>query len=221
MIDRYQSILRESAARHIMVNFHGANKPAGEARTWPNELTREGIYGLEHRQTAEWSRHNTTLPFTRYLAGAADYTPVVFGERRKETSWAHQIATAAVFTSPLLVFGAHPQSLLDNAAVDVIRNLPSTWDETVVLPSSEIGELAAFARRKGTTWFVAVLNGPTARTVRIDLGFLGKGRYDALVVRDNLDDAAAVVVAKATMTSTTPLSIHLRSGGGFIARLTP
>jgi alpha-glucosidase len=220
MIDRYQSILRESAARRIMVNFHGANKPTGEARTWPHELTREGVYGLEHRQAPEWSRHNTTLPFTRYLAGAGDYTPVVFGERRKETSWAHQIATAAVFTSPLLVFGAHPQSLLDSPAVDVIKSLPSTWDETVVLPSSEIGELAAFARRKGTTWFIAVLNGPAARALRIDLGFLGKGRYDALVVRDNPDEAAAVTVAKATMTSTTPLIVDLRAAGGFIMRLT-
>ena len=134
MIDRYQSILRESAERHIMVNFHGANKPAGEARTWPHELTREGVYGLEHRQAPEWARHNTTLPFTRFLAGAADYTPVVFGERRKETSWAHQIATAVVFTSPLLVFGGHPQSLLDNPAVEMIKSLPSVWDETIVLP---------------------------------------------------------------------------------------
>jgi alpha-glucosidase len=54
-----------------------------------------GVHGKEHRQVAAWATHNTTLPFTRLLAGAADYTPVVFGERRKETSWAHQIATAA------------------------------------------------------------------------------------------------------------------------------
>jgi alpha-glucosidase len=220
MVDRYQSILRESAERHIMVNFHGANKPAGEARTWPHELTREGVYGLEHRQAAEWARHNTTLPFTRFLAGAADYTPVVFGERRKETSWAHQIATAAVFTSPVLVFGGHPQSLLDNPAVEMIKSLPSTWDETIVLPSSEIGELAAVARRRGTTWFVAVLNGPVARTLRVDLGFLGQGRYDALVVRDRSDDAAAVVVEQARASAGAPLTIDLRAAGGFIARLT-
>jgi alpha-glucosidase len=221
MVDRYQSILRESAKRHIMVNFHGANKPAGEARTWPHELTREGVYGLEHRQAAEWARHNTTLPFTRFLAGAADYTPVVFGERRKETSWAHQIATAAVFTSPVLVLGGHPQSLLDNPAIEMIKSLPSTWDETIVLPSSEIGELAAVARRQGTTWFVAVLNGPVARTLRIDLGFLGKGGHDAVVVRDRSDDAAAVVVEHARAAAGAPLTIDLRAAGGFIARLTP
>jgi alpha-glucosidase len=220
MIDRYQSILRESAERHIMVNFHGANKPAGEARTWPHELTREGVYGLEHRQAAEWARHNTTLPFTRFLAGAADYTPVVFGERRKETSWAHQIATAVVFTSPVLVFGGHPQSLLDNPAVEMIKSLPSVWDETIVLPASDIGELAAVARRRGTTWFIAALNGPAGRTLRIDLGFLGKGRYDALVVRDKADDPAAVVVEKTRASGSAPLTIELRSAGGFIARLT-
>jgi alpha-glucosidase len=218
MIDRYQSILRESAAHHIMVNFHGANKPAGEARTWPHELTREGVYGLEHRQTTEWARHNATLPFTRYLAGAADYTPVVFGERRKDTSWAHQIATAVVFTSPLLVFGGHPQSLLDNPAVDVIKSLPSTWDETRVLPGSEIGEMAAFARRSGRTWFVGVVNGPTARTVNLDLGFLPAGRYDALIVSDKNDDAAAVAVDTFEVSARTSVRIALRPAGGFVAR---
>jgi alpha-glucosidase len=218
MIDRYQSILREAALHHVMVNFHGANKPAGEARTWPNELTREGVYGFEHRGGSEWAHHNTTLPFTRYLAGAGDYTPVVLGERRKETSWAHQIATAAVFTSPLLVFGGHPQSLLENPAADLIKSLPSVWDETIVLPMSDIGELAAFARRRGDTWFVAVLNGPSARTIQIDLGFLGLGRYDALLVRDERDNPAAVRVERAGMAKGGTLAIELRAGGGFIGR---
>jgi alpha-glucosidase len=220
MIDRYQSILRESAARHIMVNFHGANKPAGESRTWPHELTRESVYGLEHRQAPDWARHNATLPFTRFLAGAADYTPVVFGERRKDTTWAHQIATAVVFTSPVLVFGGHPQSLLDNPAVEMIRSLPSVWDRTIVLPESEIGELAAFARRRGRVWFVGVLNGPTARTMKINLGFLGGDRYDALVVRDRSDDPAAVVVEKVEKAAPS-LTLDMRASGGAVVRLTP
>jgi alpha-glucosidase len=220
MIDRYQSILRESAARQVMVNFHGANKPAGEARTWPHELTREGVYGLEHRGAPAWAQHNATLPFTRYLVGAGDYTPVVFGERRKETSWAHQIATAVVFTSPVLVFGGHPQSLLDNPAVELIKSLPSVWDETIVLPQSDIGELAAFARRSGRNWFVGVLNGPAARTVKVDLGFLGRDRYNALLVRDKVEEPAAVAVEKTTASATTPLTVDLRPGGGFVARFT-
>ena len=84
VIDLYHAILRDAAQFQLVVNFHGANKPAGESRTWPNELTREGVYGLEHRAQS-WAAHNTTAPFTRYLAGHGDFTPVVFGDRRKET----------------------------------------------------------------------------------------------------------------------------------------
>jgi alpha-glucosidase len=152
--------------------------------------------------------HNLAPPPDRALFAEGIKTPWIrpgrFGERRKDTSWAQQIATAAVFTSPVLVFGGHPQSLLDNPAVELLESLPRTWDETIVLPASEIGELAVMARRKGRTWFVAVLNGPTARSLRIDLGFLGKGRYDALVVRDTSDDPAAVIVEKTRLMATTP-----------------
>src|SRR5262249_15818714 len=192
--DLYQTLLRESAERRLIVDFHGANKPAGEARMWPNEMTREGIYGLEHRRTERWAPVNTTLPFTRLLAGHADYTPVIFGERRKETSWAHQIASAAIFTSPLLVYGAHPKSILANPAVEIIKSIPSVWDETIALPPCEIGELAAFARRSGSTWFLAMMNGSTARTIKIPLAFLDGGKYQSMLARDLKDEAAAVTV---------------------------
>ena len=218
VIDLYHDILRDAAETQLLCDFHGANKPAGESRTWPNEMTREGVYGLEHRAQA-WATHNTTLPFTRYLAGHGDYTPVVFGDRRKETSWPHQIATAAIFTSPLLVYGANPQSLLDNPAVEVIKALPSTWDETVVLPGSGIGEAAAFARRKGRDWFIAVLNGPDVRTLKVDLKFLGPGSYRATLVRDDPDNAASERIEHATVTRQGSLVVAMRPGGGFIARL--
>jgi alpha-glucosidase len=220
VIDLYHDILRETAANHLICDFHGANKPAGESRTWPNELTREGVYGFEHRAQA-WATHNTTLPFTRYLAGHGDYTPVVFGDRRKETSWPHQIATAAIFTSPLLVYGGHPQSLLDNPAAELIETLPSTWDETIVLPGSGIGEAAVFARRKGEEWFIAVLNGPEARTLKIELKFLGPATYHAVLVRDDPDNAAAERIERTTLARQGALTIGLRAGGGFIARLIP
>jgi alpha-glucosidase len=141
---------------------------------------------MEYRSLTERARHNTTLPFTSFLAGHADYTPVHFGERRRETSWAHQIATAAVFTSPLMIYGAHPKTILENPAVEMIKSIPSTWDETIVLLVSEIGEIAAFARRKGNAWFLAILNGPSATTVKIPLSFLGSTGYSSLIVRDKL-----------------------------------
>jgi alpha-glucosidase len=220
VIDLYQAILRDTAEFHLLVDFHGANKPAGESRTWPNELTREGVYGLEHRAQA-WARHNTTIPFTRYLAGHGDYTPVVFGDRRRETSWPHQIATAAILTSPLLVYGANPKSLLENPAVDLIKALPSTWDQTIVLPGSAIGELAAFARRKEDAWFVAVLNGPDARTLRVDLKFLGPGPYSSMLVRDDPSNPASELIEHPILTRQGSLTINLRAGGGFIGRLAP
>jgi len=134
------------------------------------------------------------LPFTRMLAGMADYTPTHFGERLADTTWAHQVANAVILQSPLLVYAAHPVNMLANPSVDVLKSIPSTWDETVVLPVSELRQVAAFARRSGDTWFLAITNGSTARNVRIDLSsFLGRGpqppsasvtSYHATLLRD-------------------------------------
>lgn len=220
VIDLYQAILRDAAEFKLLINFHGANKPAGEGKTWPNEMTREGIYGMEHKSVKEWAPFNTTFPFVRMLAGAADYTPVVFGERRRETSWAHQIASAAILTSPLLVYGGHPASLLANPAAEMIKSIPSVWDETIVLPPSAIGELALFARRKNDRWFIAAMNGRQARTVKMDLSFLGRGTYKALIVSDKLDDPAAVQVETRDVTRSQPLELAMRSAGGLVVRLT-
>jgi len=218
-IDLYEAILRDAAIHHVMVDFHGANKPTGGDRTWPNELTREAVYGMEHRGTAPLGPHDATVPFTRFLAGSADYTPVVFGARRRETSAAHQAATAVVFTSSLLVYGGHPQNLLDSAASEILRNVPSTWDETIVLPGSEIGDVAAFARRKGRDWFVAVLNGSGPRSLRIAPTFLGAGRYDATIARDDAGDPALMKMETRTLGADNLLTIEMRDGGGFLARL--
>ena len=134
LVDLYAVLLEEAARHRVMVNFHGANKPTGEARTWPNELIREGARGMESSRLKARALHDTTLPFTRYLAGHGDYTPVHFGARRGDTTWAHQIATAAVFDEPLLTYGAHPTNLLANPAVEMIKSIPPVWDETIVLP---------------------------------------------------------------------------------------
>jgi len=218
VVDLYEACLRDAAEFHLMVDFHGANKPTGESRTWPNEMTREGIAGLEGGKREAWAGHNTTWPFTRLLAGHADYTPMHFGARRRETSWAHQIASAAVLTSPVLVYAAHPQAMLENPASEMIKSIPSVWDETIVLPISEVGERAAFARRNGDRWFLAIVNGPAAGTVRVPTSFLGSGEYRALLVRDREDDPAAVKIEEATITRDDSLAIDLRAGGGFIAR---
>jgi alpha-glucosidase len=218
VVDLYTALLKDAARHQIMVNFHGANKPTGEARTWPNELVREAVRGMEASRLKDRATHDVTLPFTRYLAGHGDYTPVHFGERRANTTWTHQIATAAVFTAPLLTYGAHPANILKNPGVEMMKSIPSTWDETIVLPISEIGEIAAFARRSGDTWFLAILNGLIARTVEIPLSFLGEKEYRAMLLRDSSDDAAALEVENKNLRRSDSLAIKLRPGGGFIAR---
>ena len=201
-----------------MLNFHGANKPTGESRTYPNELTREAIRGMESRLNPR-ARHHATLPFTRMLAGHADYTPVVFGERRNDTTWANQIATAITFTSPMLVYGAHPRSLLDNPAVEIIKSIPSVWDETRVLPPSEIGEVAALARRKSGHWFIAVMNGDRSRRISIPLRFLDSGTYDALEAHDPIGRPDAIEMRTRELSRSDLLDLDLGPGGGFVARL--
>ncbi len=220
LVDLYETLLRKAAEHHLLLVFHGANKPTGRERTWPNEMVREAIRGMEASRLTERARHQTILPFTRYLAGPADYTTMIFSQRRADTTWAHQIASMSVYSSPLLTIAANPQSILDNPAVEVIKGIPAVWDETIVLPGSEIGELAAFARRTGGTWFVAVMNGPSARTVKVPLAFLGGGEYKATLVRDHKDNDAAVAIENTTGKQSDALSLELRPGGGFIARFT-
>jgi len=217
VIDLYETLRRECAEHKLMVNFHGANKPTGESRTWPNELIREGVRGMESSRLKERARHDTTLPFTRYLAGHADYTPVHFGARRGDTTWAHQIATAAVFTEPLLTYGAHPTNLLSNPALEMIKLIPSTWDQTIVLPGSAIGECAAFARRHGNMWFVAILNGAEARSLKVPLAFLTSGNHAASIVADDPSNPAAVKIEHAQFTAKDTLNLQLQPGGGYIA----
>jgi len=230
IIDLYKACLREAAKYKLIIDFHGANKPAGESRTWPNEMTREGIRGFEMR--GPWARHNTTLPFTRMLAGHADYTVLHFGDRRCETSETHQIASSLILQSPMLVFAEHPKNLLNHKAVDLIKQIPSVWDETIVLPMSEIGEIAAFARRIGDKWFLAVMNGPQARFAKIDLSFLGDGDYKAMLLRDEKGNSTSVslvrkrqtfgpkpgvIIDNTTVKNNESLFIELVAGGGFVA----
>lgn len=218
IVDLYTTLLSAAAKHRVMVNFHGANKPTGESRTWPNELIREGVRGMESSRLQARAKHNTTLPFTRYLAGHGDYTPVHFGSRRGDTTWAHQIATAAVFNEPLLTYGAHPTNLLANPALPMIKSIPAVWDETIVLPMSEIGELAAFARRSGDKWFLAILNGPAARAIKVPLPFLRGGGHEVSVVRDDPTEPAGVKLENLSVRADDSLTFELAAGGGFIGR---
>jgi alpha-glucosidase len=218
VIDHYEALLEKAAENQMVVDFHGANKPTGRQRTWPNELVREAVRGMESSSLRQRARHETILPFTRFLAGPAEYTTMHFGDRRGDTTWTHQIASLAIFSAPLLTVAAHPQSILDNPAVDVIKSIPPVWDRTIVLPESAIGELAILARRTGQTWFLAAMCGPQAKTIHVPLSFLGEGQYNASLVRDNKQKADAVVLENMNVRWSDTLTIEMTNGGGFVGR---
>lgn len=133
---------------------------------------------------------------------------------------AHQIASIAIFSATLLTIAANPETILKSPLVGVIKSVPPTWDETIVLPDSEIGALAAYARR-GNTWFLAVMSGPQPKTLHVPLSFLSEVEYEAVTARDKPSDDAAVVMENTTRKRTDFLDISLREGGGLLARFSP
>jgi alpha-glucosidase len=225
-VNWYDETLRDAAARKLMIDFHGANKPIGRERTWPNEMTRESIRGheyhiLRYRRTLPPS-HDAILPFTRYVIGPGDYTPTVFNPKElRGYTWSRELAQAIVFTSPFLCYADHPTNYLNNAAMDVMRAIPSIWDETIVLPGSDIGKCAAFARRSGKQWFVGILNGAEATTLDFPLDFLARGKYQMIQLGDapERDDdwrREEKVVARKDR-----VKLSLRPGGGCVIELKP
>lgn len=223
MVRFYTQTLVEAAEYKLMINFHGANKPTGESRTYPNEMTREGILGLEYNK---WSdippSHYATLPFTRYLAGHGDFTPCTFNpEKLKGTTSALQLASTIVFTSPLMHWADHWRFYVGSPVMDVIKQIPTVWDETLVLPGSKLGELAAFARRSGDKWFIGILNGGGKTQYNLILAFLPKPQYDAILVSDVAGKSAELTVERIVLDKGAPRAINLEAGGGFVAVLTP
>ena len=225
----YQDTAKDAADCKLMIDFHGAVKPTGGERTWPNEMTREAIRGHEW-QTARhpWvpertleAQHDVILPFTRYIVGPGDYTPTVLEPADMGgNTCAHELAQAIVFTSPFMCLGGHPKTFLESSAKDLLAALPATWDQTVVLPGSEPGKVAAFARRHGEQWFIGVLNGADPTTLSIPLTFLGAGDWKTAAFSDvdgqpsSLKRDAGSVVASGT------LQAKLMPRGGYVVWIT-
>lgn len=225
-VNWYDDTLRDAAARKLMIDFHGANKPVGRDRTWPNELTRESIRGheyhiLRYRRTLP-PQQDCILPFTRYIIGAGDYTPTVFNPRElRGYTWARELAQAIVFTSPFLCYADNPENYLKNPNVDVLKAVPATWDETIVLPGSAIGKCAAFARRSGKQWFIGAINGAEETTLEIPLSFLGRGSYQMIQLSDVPDRGDAWTREEKTVGRRDSVRIVLRPSGGWIGQLIP
>lgn len=227
-VNLMEDILKAAAKEKLMVIFHGVNKPTGDSFTYPNLLAKEAVRGLEcvggensWAPGPPWPYHDTVLPFTRWLVGAADYTPLNFrGFCHPSVTFAHQLSSIYMFTSPMLIFSADMEDMLTSPGRSFIESVPVTWDQTVVLPQSEIGKIAALARRKGDVWYLTVLNGEDARTFDAQLNFLPKGNYTMEIAVDAPDNRKLIQVKSRKVRSGARLQEPLMSGGGFVARFT-
>jgi alpha-glucosidase len=238
MVEYYWRVAEEAARRHLLVDFHGAYKPTGLRRAYPNVLTREGVMGLEH---SKWAReptpdHNVTIPFIRMVAGPMDYTPgamrnaqdqrfhAVFDRPMSLGTRVHQLAMYVVYESPLQMLADSPSNYLkEPVCLAFLSDVPTTWDETRVL-SGSVGEWIAVARRKGEDWYVGAMTGWAPRELELDLSFLGPGRWVAEVFSDGANvqnNAEDFRQREILLDPSHPVGAHLGPGGGWVARIRP
>jgi alpha-glucosidase len=230
MVNFYERLVRKAAERHLVVDLHGAYKPTGLRRTYPNLLTREGVMGLEYNK---WSarvtpEHDVTIPFTRMLAGPMDYTPGCFHNATREQfkprnlepmcqgTRAHQLAMYAVYESPLVMLSDYPEAYDDNPGMEFLDKVPTVWDETKVL-NGEPARYVTIARRHGDTWYLGAMTNWDARDLEIPLDFLGANRYEAQIFADGPDAdkvATSLTISRKRMEMADKLTLHLAPGGG-------
>jgi alpha-glucosidase len=238
MVDFYERCAREAAKRKLLVDFHGAYKPTGLYRTYPNVISNEGVKGLEQSKWGdEASPDNAvTWPFMRMLAGPADYTPgaminatkadfkPIYNRPMSQGTRCQQLAMYVIYESPLQMLADSPSNYLkEQESLEFLSAVPTVWDETQVL-DARVGEFILLARRHGRDWFVGAMTNWTERDLEIDLSFLGNGSFQADVYRDG-PNAHRVGVdyqrEKLTVSGTMRMKIHLAPGGGWTARITP
>jgi alpha-glucosidase len=230
MVGFYHRVVESAAAHHLMIDFHGAYKPDGLRRTYPNLVTREGVMGKEY---LKWSArtdplHNTTIPFTRMLAGPLDYTPGAFGNSNRENfvarnfmpmglgTRAHELALFVVIESPFQMVSDYPEHYQGQKEFDFIKRVPATWDEVRVVTGRPM-ENITLARRSGKDWYVGSLTNWDERSVKVPLSFLGEGKYAAEIYADAADagkEATHTTLSKQAVDRTTVLDVHMVSGGG-------
>jgi hypothetical protein len=220
-----QALMRDAAARHLLVNLHGCTIPRGWQRTWPNFLTCEAVLGCESyffepRYSEKAAELDTVLPFTRNAVGPMDLTPVACSPKKfpRTTTAAHQLAAALIFTSGIIHYADQPEffeSLPPNV-LKIFRDAPARWDETRCL-DTEPGQLAIFGRRAGNTWFVAGISGTDSpQTVTVNLSPFKKFPQRLIVTEGQ--DARMQVVA-ASLNNSATLRHEIPARGGFILRL--
>ena len=237
MVNFYERCVRKAAEHHLVVDLHGAYKPTGLRRTYPNLLTREGVMGMEYNK---WSdrvtpEHDVTIPFTRMLAGPMDFTPGAFNnaarghfvarnlEPMSQGTRAHQLAMYVVYQSPLVMLADYPEAYDHNPGIEFLDQVPSVWDDTKVL-NGEPAEYVTIARQHGKTWYLGSMTNWDARDLELPLDFLGQGEYTAQIFADGPEAATVgtnLTISTRRVKPSEKLNIHLAPGGGLTVIFTP
>ncbi len=247
MVRHHRRVIETAAKHGIAVNMHEPVKDAGERRTWPNMLTREGARGMEFNawgnEGGNPPEHETILFFTRLLAGPMDFTPGIFNllitrsgtgvprrlqDARPRTTLAKQLALYVVLYSPMQMAADLPENYEGQPAFQFIRDVAVDWDTTRVL-AGEIGDYVAVARRARSSgeWFIGAITDETEATLTVPLNFLPAGsRWIAEIYADGPDahwahNPLPVAITSREVTSSTTLEINLAPGGGQAIRLRP
>ena len=233
MIHIQETILRKAAEHRLFIQFHGASKPSGLVRTWPNEFTREGALNYEFfkgdgRGLRVGGDHDLHIPFTRLLAGPVDFHLGGFNavprrafrfhnhEPFVTVTRCHMIAMYVVLESYLSMVCDSPRHYLGAPGFDFLAAIPTSWDETRV-PAAKINEYVAIARRKGDVWWLGAITGLQERDLSVDLSFLGEGEWEAEILSDApdvADDPNHLVRSVRMLRPGDSLDLHLGTEGG-------
>jgi alpha-glucosidase len=213
--------IRKAAEHQLMLDIHDQYRPTGYTRTYPNLLSVEGVRGNEHFPTAE---HDTTLPFTRYLAGSADYT-VCYYDKRLQNTHAHQMATMILSYSPVqsVFWYDKPSAYKGEPEIKWFEETPTVWDETRV-PLADIGKFAVLARRSGRAWYIGAVADSDGASLDLPMSFLTPGqKYEATIYYDDPTALTAthVSIQHRTITNKDTLGLKMISRGGEAIYLEP
>lgn len=215
-------LVRLAAENHLMMNIHDEFRPSGFSRTYPNLLTQEGICGNEEFPDAT---HNVTLPFTRMINGAADYT-ICYFDKRLKTTHAHQLAASLIFYSPLqtIFWYDKPSFYKGEPEMEWFENLQTVFDESKVLDGTP-GKNVTMARRKGQEWFVGAMTNNEGFKEEVPLSFLDKDKtYLASIYTDGGEKVKTRTQVKCSyllVNSSMAMKFDLKPGGGAAVRFVP
>ena len=236
MVNWYHDIIKCAAENHLLVDFHGAYKPDGIIRTWPNMITREGVMGNEYYKFSDKMspEHNVKLAFTRMLAGQMDYTPGGFlnvtREQFKNQSptlvWNTRVAELSkfiIYESPLTVVCDNPDNILNQPGSDFLKKVPTVWDDIKFIGGYP-GDYVAIAKRSGSCWFIGVMNNSIGKTVELKLDFLLMESSEIEIWADSKDsdkDPKDLVKKKLTVKKGETIRITMAKNGGWVGYAKP